>query len=69
MVTMKRADGTRSRTMTTIAVLGMVTAFETSMLGFREYIPDEWQWTYPAVHSAVLVWMAFLRATTTQSLS
>ena len=55
--------------MTTIAVLGMVTAFETSMLGFREYIPDEWQWTYPAVHSAVLVWLGYLRATTTQSLS
>lgn len=69
MVPMKREDGTRSRTMDTIAVLAVLTAFEASMLAFREYIPDNWQWAYPVTHTAVLMWMAYLRATTTQGLS
>lgn len=68
MAPMKREDGTRSRTMDTIAVLAVLTAFETSMLAFREYIPDQWQWAYPVIHTGVLMWMAFLRATTTQGL-
>lgn len=68
MVPMKRQDGTRSRTMNTIALLGVLTAFETSMLAFVQYIPDHYQWVYPVVHSVVLMWMAYLRATTTQPL-
>lgn len=68
MVSMRRADGTISRTQRDVAVLSMLVAFEGAMVGFQNHIPQEYLWLYPIVHAVVLVRIAYLRATTTQPL-
>ena len=72
MVSMNRNDGTRSRTMKTLALLAVLTAVEGSLVTyytqFADRIPTEYLWAYPVVHTVMLAWMAYLRATTTQPL-
>lgn len=68
MIPSKREDGTTSRTMRDVRILAMLVAFEGSMAAFKGYIPEGYLWLYPVIHAAVLVRIAYLRATTNQGL-
>lgn len=66
----QRQDGTRSRSMSTAQLIGMLGALQVGLSQyFNTALPPEYHWVYGTGMIVLSMWLAFLRHDTTQPMA